>query len=351
MNKSTSYRVDKQRSLRSSIQASGFSLIEFLVASILSMIVLIAVGSGYFASRQINDVALARLSVQQDLRNASNMIVRDARMAGGFGCFNMANSNAKISSDGADSDDTLIKLTTASEPDSGIPIKSGALGVTGFGNALVFQYGLGTASVSGDSLSSLTVHIPDNDPLQNVTTTTPLTFSSCMTLDRPASFVLTRNSSDIQITNIQLPLDSTHSVPELSLQRYISNAYAVGNANGQQGLFRFQLQDGGTWGNPELLMADINSWQIEYGYLRCSNSTAASDSVTSDEERFIFSTNLPIDDANGKPMVPTLIRITLNGNSVAATGRLQGGQAEAGNVHVYTIEAAVRGGTICADRN
>ena len=39
----------------------GFSLIEFLVASILSMIVLIAAGSGFFMARQLNDVATARL--------------------------------------------------------------------------------------------------------------------------------------------------------------------------------------------------------------------------------------------------------------------------------------------------
>ncbi|MBP8045359.1 MAG: prepilin-type N-terminal cleavage/methylation domain-containing protein, partial [Neisseria sp.] len=65
--------------------SAGFSLIEFLVASVLSMIVLIAIGSGYFAARKINDVSLGRLGVQQDMRNAANLIVRDARMAGSFG--------------------------------------------------------------------------------------------------------------------------------------------------------------------------------------------------------------------------------------------------------------------------
>lgn len=68
----------------------GFTIIEFLVAGMLSMIVLMAVGSSYFTSRKLNDAANERLSAQQDLRNAATLIVRDARMAGGFGCFNMS---------------------------------------------------------------------------------------------------------------------------------------------------------------------------------------------------------------------------------------------------------------------
>ena len=40
------------------------------------------------------------LSAQQDLRNAATLIVRDARMAGNFGCFNMAvNSSSAVISD------------------------------------------------------------------------------------------------------------------------------------------------------------------------------------------------------------------------------------------------------------
>lgn len=68
----------------------GFTIIEFLVAGMLSMIVLMAVGSSYFTSRKLNDAANERLAIQQDLRNAATLIVRDARMAGSFGCFNMS---------------------------------------------------------------------------------------------------------------------------------------------------------------------------------------------------------------------------------------------------------------------
>lgn len=68
----------------------GFTIVEFLVAGLLSVIVLIAVVSSYFTSRKLNDAANERLAEQQDLRNAATLIVRDARMAGSFGCFNMS---------------------------------------------------------------------------------------------------------------------------------------------------------------------------------------------------------------------------------------------------------------------
>lgn len=73
----------------------GFTIIEFLVAGMLSMIVLMAVGSSYFTSRKLNDAANERLAIQQDLRNAATLIVRDARMAGSFGCFNMSEHTEK----------------------------------------------------------------------------------------------------------------------------------------------------------------------------------------------------------------------------------------------------------------
>lgn len=73
----------------------GFTIVEFLVAGLLSVIVLIAVVSSYFTSRKLNDAANERLAEQQDLRNAATLIVRDARMAGSFGCFNMSEHTEK----------------------------------------------------------------------------------------------------------------------------------------------------------------------------------------------------------------------------------------------------------------
>ena len=87
----------------------GFSILEFLVASLLSMIVLMAVSSTYFTARGLNKSANARIGIQQDLRNAANMIVRDARMAGNFGCFNMANFPASAVIEDKSSDEYTLK--------------------------------------------------------------------------------------------------------------------------------------------------------------------------------------------------------------------------------------------------
>lgn len=92
----------------------GFTIIEFLVAGMLSMIVLMAVGSSYFTSRKLNDAANERLSAQQDLRNAATLIVRDARMAGGFGCFNMSEHTKN---------DIIVDPSKQTQP---VPAKPGA---------------------------------------------------------------------------------------------------------------------------------------------------------------------------------------------------------------------------------
>ena len=68
----------------------GFTLIEFLVASALAIIVIAAAGGTYFMTRKVNDTAQRKLEIQQNLRNAASMLTRDARNAGTFGCFNMA---------------------------------------------------------------------------------------------------------------------------------------------------------------------------------------------------------------------------------------------------------------------
>ena len=108
----------------------GFSILEFLVASLLSMIVLMAVSSTYFTARGLNKSANARIGIQQDLRNAANMIVRDARMAGNFGCFNMSNSPASAVIEDKSSDEYALKTAGVNKL---LPVKEiNKLSYTGF---------------------------------------------------------------------------------------------------------------------------------------------------------------------------------------------------------------------------
>ena len=67
----------------------GFTLIEFMVAAILGLIVLLAIGGAYVSTQRVNEVATSRVARQQELRMANNFLIRDARMAGSFGCANV----------------------------------------------------------------------------------------------------------------------------------------------------------------------------------------------------------------------------------------------------------------------
>lgn len=329
-------------------KVSGFSLIEFLVASILSMIVLIAVSSGYFVSRQLSDTALARLNVQQDLRNASNMIVRDARMAGSFGCFNMATHEAATVTEDADSE-AAIRLRGNNQTNL-IPVK--VLSAADFqpadfaanSDALIFQYGVGSASIVSQTGNSSELQIPTGDPLQNAGNTTPLVFSSCNVLDRPQRYTVARSDNRLTISDINPALNTGHIANEFAVLRYTVNAYVIGTAGEQQGLFRFQLNDNGQWSNPQLLMPGITNMDMEYGYVNnCAVSGAASDATAAETFEFVDALK-----AGNDAVSPALIRITLNGgNDVAAA---TGTGVSAGDVHVYNIDATVRGGNTCADR-
>ena len=68
----------------------GFTLIEFMVAAILGLIVLLAIGGAYVSTQKVNEVATSRVTRQQELRMANNLLIRDARMAGSFGCANLS---------------------------------------------------------------------------------------------------------------------------------------------------------------------------------------------------------------------------------------------------------------------
>ncbi|QGL25872.1 pilus assembly protein PilW [Neisseria brasiliensis] len=211
----------------------GFSLIEFLVASALSMIVLMAVTSTYFTARNLNNAATSRLSVQQDLRHASTLLVRDARMAGSFGCFNMVNypPSAIIK----DESKAPFNLASNATDKGMIPIvEVTTINSPGFSpNAdstiLIFQYG-----------------IDDTAPNKNVAV-----FSSCNRLYKP----INNNLNDASDTfSKEIGEDNKGSI---SILRHMVVAYAVGKFGEQEGLYRFQLNDSGNWEAPQLLIKDV----------------------------------------------------------------------------------------------
>ncbi|HGO7997239.1 TPA: PilW family protein [Neisseria meningitidis] len=294
----------------------GFTIIEFLVAGMLSMIVLMAVGSSYFTSRKLNDAANERLAAQQDLRNAATLIVRDARMAGGFGCFNMSEHPATdVVSDVAQKNH--LPSLKRNSTNKLIPIaESSNIRYPGFTqrlNALIFQYGIDDVNASADTT----------------------VVSSCAKIAKLGKKISTLQEakSALQITN-----DDKQN-GNITRQRHVVNAYAVGRiAGGEEGLFRFQLNDDGQWGNPQLLVKKINKMDIRYIYV----SGCPEDDDAGKEEKFKYTGTF---DSSTNAVTPAGVEVLLSSGTdtkIAASSD--------NHIYAYRIDATIRGGNVCANR-
>lgn len=313
----------------------GFTIIEFLVAGMLSMIVLMAVGSSYFTSRKLNDAANERLSAQQDLRNAATLIVRDARMAGGFGCFNMSeHTKNDIIVDpskqtqhvpvkpGAKQENPLFSLEWANTNNTNnntaklIPIaESTDIKYPGFAQvrpALIFQYGIDDLDASAETV----------------------VVSSCSKIAKLGKKISTLQEakSALQITN-----DDKQN-GNITRQRHVVNAYAVGRIAGEEGLFRFQLDDKGKWGNPQLLAKKIRHMKVRYIYV----SDCPEDDDAGKEEKFKYTGTF---DSSTNAVTPAGVEVLLSSGTdtkIAASSD--------NHIYAYRIDATIRGGNVCANR-
>ncbi|MBW3878298.1 PilW family protein [Neisseria meningitidis] len=293
----------------------GFTIIEFLVAGMLSMIVLMAVGSSYFTSRKLNDAANERLAEQQDLRNAATLIVRDARMAGSFGCFNMSEHTEKDVVSGVARKNPLFSLKRNST-NKLIPItESLNINYQNFfqvDSALIFQYGIDDVNASADTT----------------------VVSSCAKIAKPGKKISTLQEakSALQITN-----DDKQN-GNITRQRHVVNAYAVGRIAGEEGLFRFQLDDKGKWGNPQLLVKKVRRMKVRYIYV----SNCPEDDDAGKEETFKYTDKF---DSAQNAVTPAGVEVLLSSGTdtkIAASSD--------NHIYAYRIDATIRGGNVCANR-
>ncbi|ENX7273441.1 pilus assembly protein PilW [Neisseria gonorrhoeae] len=306
----------------------GFTIVEFLVAGLLSIIVLIAVVSSYFTSRKLNDVANERLAIQQDLRNAATLIVRDARMAGSFGCFNMFehtkddivdSSNQTQSSPakpGVKQENPLFSLKRSGMDKQLIPVaESTDIKYPGFIqrlNALVFQYGIDDLDASAETV----------------------VVSSCSKIAKPGKKISTLQEakSALQITN-----DDKQN-GNITRQKHVVNAYAVGMIAGEEGLFRFQLDDKGKWGNPQLLVKKVKRMDVWYIYV----SGCPEDEDAGKEERFKYTDQF---DKSKNAVTPAGVEVLLDSGLNAKIAA-----SSDNSIYAYRINATIRGGNVCANR-
>lgn len=300
----------------------GFTIVEFLVAGLLSVIVLIAVVSSYFTSRKLNDAANERLAIQQDLRNAATLIVRDARMAGSFGCFNMSEHTEKdVVSDVAQKNRLFsLKMNSTNKVISNgtdnklIPIAESLniryQGFTHRPNALIFQYGIDDVNASADTT----------------------VVSSCAAISKLGKQIL--NLEDVK-KELKIVGQGKEQNGNIARQRHVVNAYAVGRFGNEEGLFRFQLNEKGEWGNPQLLAKKVKRMDVRYIYV----SGCPEDEDAGKEEQFKYTGKFD------SSVTPAGVEVLLDSGSDAKIA------ASSDNIiYAYRINATIRGGNVCANR-
>lgn len=298
----------------------GFTIVEFLVAGLLSVIVLIAVVSSYFTSRKLNDAANERLAIQQDLRNAATLIVRDARMAGSFGCFNMSEHiEQDVVSDVTQKNSpfSLKRNSTRNSANKLIPIaESSNIVYQGFAQvrpALIFQYGIDDVNASAETT----------------------VVSSCGAISKPGKQIPTLEDAkkELKIQN-----SGKEQNGNIARQRHVVNAYAVGRIAGEEGLFRFQLDDKGKWGNPQLLVKKVKRMDVRYIYV----FGCPEDEDAGKEEQFKYTDKFDKSkDAVTLAGVEVLLDSGLNAKIAASSDN---------SIYAYRINATIRGGNVCANR-
>ncbi|PAX27267.1 pilus assembly protein PilW [Neisseria gonorrhoeae] len=291
----------------------GFTIVEFLVAGLLSVIVLIAVVSSYFTSRKLNDAANERLAEQQDLRNAATLIVRDARMAGSFGCFNMSEHTEKDVVFDVAQKNRLFSLKRNST-NKLMPIaESLNIGYQDFiqrPNALIFQYGIDDVNASAETT----------------------VVSSCAAISKPGKQIPTLEDAKKELKIVSQDKEQNGNIAR---QRHVVNAYAVGRIADEQGLFRFQLNEKGEWGNPQLLAKKIKRMRVRYIYV----SDCPEDEDAGKEEQFKYT------DKFDSSVTPAGVEVLLDSGGDAKIA------ASSDNIiYAYRINATIRGGNVCANR-
>ena len=328
------HKKQKMISLTSNKQ-QGFTLVEFMVASVLGLVVIAGAGSLYSYTKRLNDVGMARVATLQDLRSAATMIGQDARTAGVFGCASLGRRYAPdvVDVDGAAIPSipipanlpAIAQLQTLDGGQVG-SVKDRSAGVrwikasdaknltgiwgAGFGpqsGVLLFYYGEGSLSYnSSNGSNQVTFNTNEQHPNQVVKTVldtapggyvvaagcnaiaiadsdgsnTGTTFAvNNIPANAPSSGTLNNASSGVMSSILP------HS--DMILQRYKVVAYVVGNLAGvdelnSSSLYRFEFGNNGTqWSGPLQLAKNVKSMTARYLFVTdCPSSLTTNSSGT-----------------------------------------------------------------------
>ena len=340
------------------VKPKGFTLIEFLVASALAIIVISAAGGTYFMTRRMNDNTQRKLEIQQNLRNAAMMLTRDARNAGTFGCFNtvsgrefpvlttsLVSSGLKINN--TENDGFGVRQLSPNDIKTllvGQNLASGNFSAES--DALLFVYGRGASGINKEITdpepNELFINDVSHDPELNLILSDKgyIVLSSC-TEARLAKITRTANFKEINVSIDSnnalstITTDSKNSRGEITISRLYASIYVLGklSANDSPALLRFDLNGQGKWQGPQLLAEGVSSMAISYGYITDCTNLTATNIGNMNKEKYTFASTL------SNKTLPAIVRLHLTYNTSADKANTSGSD--------YFINAAVRGGNTC----
>ena len=370
----------------------GFTLIEFMVAAILGLIVLLAIGGAYVSTQRVNEVATSRVARQQELRMANNFLIRDARMAGSFGCANVfaLSGGAGVSVDqgsnklNKNSDASYFDINDATGVNRVfaaqiLPTTSGVVSAIFNGkftaktgtDIVVFNYGINTqplltvTNTGVNNLSDLT--LSDVSTFTGANTDARVVLASCNRLDilQKSQLAVNASTKKISISGLTIPMNKTGIAPSTApsvaehyaVQATLSNlqtiAYAVGNISNDSspaGLYRFELLSDGSWSAPQLLAKNINTVSARFIYVT-GCAVAASSAGT---EKYKLGTGAFITEGTAV-VPPTGIELTLTPSKTDLDLKVE--SSASNNVSTNTadltpiiLNATMRGANVCANR-
>ncbi|QRN40674.1 MAG: prepilin-type N-terminal cleavage/methylation domain-containing protein [Neisseriaceae bacterium] len=281
----------------------GFTLLEFVVASALALLIMLSVGSLYVYTNRLNHIAQTNLKIQEDLRYASQLISRDASLAGNFGCLSLGSLYQKDSQNtdnkfnrefhiffnGVDNSSPIVfdrpgSSAISNNQNFGVNVVPGKnLNINNFipqGDALIFYYGLGSSGIkninfgnNGNKIDKIS--FTDGDIYQSLQSVANqggyLALSSCQALNifKSSSGNQNLNFSSSDFGDVRISYQdepNKQKVSEIRLLRYIVHAYVVGTANGQTGLYKIELNEDGIFGPPILISDYVASINTSFVY-------------------------------------------------------------------------------------
>lgn len=156
--------------------------------------------------------------------------------------------------------------------------------------------------------------------------------SSCAAISKPGKQIPTLEDAKKELKIVSQDKEQNGNIAR---QRHVVNAYAVGRIADEQGLFRFQLNEKGEWGNPQLLAKKIKRMRVRYIYV----SDCPEDEDAGKEEQFKYT------DKFDSSVTPAGVEVLLDSGGDAKIA------ASSDNIiYAYRINATIRGGNVCANR-